>query len=1245
MKNMLKKVSYIIIALVITLGFSLKVEAAETRYGATYGTITATGNAELHNYVAGVSTTVSKGFSRSNLSNYNLLIRQYSGSGDVNDGNNYSWTSYASLYSHYDRYGLAMYCLDSDATGGFDTVFAKRFLLSDPEPGVKAFDMAILSALVNGERNDHTSDDYLATSIAVRSIVATWGYDKNGWSLLYETYFGQAYNWITGDSGIRASYDALSQYTLDLSVLEDYSLYSFQPVWYSSTNTNDERAEAILNKAKQLYAQALADAAEYMDNDGGASIDDNVLTEQVAINNESTAIGDSVNLQIKRTLTLRNFTNDGNASFVINDLTYDQSLDVLGVNEQPRIVEITVNGISYTDAYDFNYGDNILRVLDSIPDEITVEIVIEFTGYENVNAGYQNTYNKLNCGQQPMSYTMSYTYSDTSANGKYSNYVGIVWDNIYADAWGTQYQRFLSVDEVSEAVSQDVTGELTGSVSLIDVCDCDDLIEACTIEAEETGNLEGDACQELLDANCGECAELEIECNVLGDDEACQAYYENCSVGCTTSVTAFECCDAENNLIISTVDNHPVSITGPEEAKICFVNQIDGYRDATTGYENAAGVSDDEENSYTLQKNKYCVVSCKEDYIMNMPTAKLVNAGRYFTFSAAVSGTKTCYTNTIDRELYEADIEQAQRALVDAYNTYARLRALDSASFTNVSSRSCSYSTGCYSEEICTEDDENNNATSSGSSCTRVCRSSGRRSCSWSTAQKTFSYVTYSYSGVASTHNETLSFGSGSCSSCNCSGYSGSCSSVSYTQDYNNRYGGDLSTARSALQTAIDNYNQIISDYNGCSNWTTDINYDPTIYYDYAEDYLADHYNNHGEMDDTITSDNTTEWYCNGSLANGNYTYGTINNGYDSCSGSTDESTALIDYVYCDESGCSFKREEISNASYKKVTSTINVNYVPSTLFYNVYPSGEIVDRDEGENNENATALENKLPVSLSTRRGIYEYTVNITNLGEYYDRNGSLGRLIGGDTAVINEEDYAEFVDENGTVQYMCAYLVNMGIEENYTIVCDWDSCNGDDCTANCVGPNCNYDCDGSDCVADCIGAGCIYDNQAGSSLIERVVSLTNLFPNGTKSYNWNRDVNAKAQTTIEQIQNAGDSIYAEDPILSVTITPSTARAIREYNDEAEKNNRGGYSNATLSCYTIGDYDEIACYSNFISDLIDGTITYNNQVFINNSEIVNNRSLIMNRNYRTESNNNTEYFELWTSGISEQNMIGPSWK
>ena len=148
-------------------------------------------------------------------------------------------------------------------------------------------------------------------------------------------------------------------------------------------------------------------------------------------------------------------------------------------------------------------------------------------------------------------------------------------------------------------------------------------------------------------------------------------------------------------------------------------------------------------------------------------------------------------------------------------------------------------------------------------------------------------------------------------------------------------------------------------------------------------------------------------------------------------------------------------------------------------------------------------------------------------------------------------------------------------------------------------------------------------------------------MFPNGTNSYNW---TNAKGEETVDEIENEGDdpeAIFDEDPILSVTIDRNTNAAILEYNERAD-NGDGGYSNASLTCTSVGGYEMIGCYSTFIDDLIAGRLRYGNSVINSNlGDVVNDRSMILSGNYRDNSSN---YFELW-SNVNADQMMGPSWK
>ncbi len=1328
MKKILKYFTFMVAFSIITVGFSDQVDAITTQSGITCdensmyrgypcrtlkdGTvIVATGSGESENYVS-VSSLNYNYADDVLLRNYEIVVRKYKGSGDVNDGANYEWVGDASsgadriiYYPHRDGDGNPLYCLDADSSG-LRNLYARRFLVNDDDSAgptsVNAFDTALMSILVNGERDDMYSDEYMAASIAIRCIVATWGYVQTGSSDIWETYLGQAYGWIENYNEAKTAYNTLAEeLNLNtLSNLEKYKMYSFQPSYRSGSAS--DRGITIIAEARQLYINALRDAADYVSSTGQATIESSSVAGQVI--KEEDSIGVSATVEVKYTITLNNFTNDGNAYFSIDDLKYDEELSVLGANQQPSIKSIVINGQQYNN---YQLGNNLLQSLvntNSITDKITIEVTLEFTGYETVNSAYQNRYDNLKCGQQPMMYTLDYSYLDTSMGGKYSNYIGVLWSATKSSTKDV-FQRFLSIHELEDSSDDKKTGQIEGTIQLIDACNCDDLIEACKVEAENTGHMNGQACRELLDANCGECAELEVLCDVLGNEEACRQYNAVCDVSCGTTVSTFNCCDAENHLIISPLDNQEVTVTGPENVVACFVDQIDNQvqlEGEGVGAQDIEGAKDDVGNSYTLQNNKYCTVSCKEDYIMRMPTAKLVNAGRYFTFNAAVEGTKTCYTNTIDEELFREDLEEAEEAVLEAYNAYLRAVAYQTGVNNGTTRLSISgrttytyYYTGTCSGNSCSRcgSSTSERCDSEGENCTTVTTCDY---CSWSCTKSTSrsfsnagsltplnyyrftvpSYIQYTStdSSVARTISSSTSYyGVNGVSTSPSSSWSTSVSgrwsassyytySLSYSSDINVDSYGKSSNAysltsasvfntivndtRAVWQAAEDHLQDLIDSYNDCSTWDNNMNYDQNnLTYDYEEDYLNILSPSIGKMEALNYSerDNATSWYCSGDLFGNNYdrcTNGTVTSSVNYYPSSSDLSQVFT----CSDGKCSLEYRDISSANYVKKTSTVSATYRPLTLFYNVYPSGEIINENQAQNRDDAVAVENGLPISLSTERGIYKYTVNIDNLGEYYDRNGEPGRLIGGDNAVINQEKYGEFVDDSGSVQYACSYLVNTGITEDDTVICDFDTkCTGEDCFAGCLGPNCEYECDGDNCIAACIGAGCIYDADAGSSLIERVVSLNNLFPNGTNSYNWNRDLNRKAEETIEEIEEIKDNVYLDEPILSVTITPGIANAIRDYNDDAEEN--GGYSNQTLSCYALDGYQEVACYSDFISGLLAGEIRDGNTVYGDHLDIVNNRSLIMSNNYRTVRDDNFEYFTLWDGSISEETMIGPAWK
>ncbi len=105
------------------------------------------------------------------------------------------------------------------------------------------------------------------------------------------------------------------------------------------------------------------------------------------------------------------------------------------------------------------------------------------------------------------------------------------------------------------------------------------------------------------------------------------------------------------------------SITAPEDIINCVVN---GEDDAGNSYTAEGCALDNEKNIYVpettenlLTDNPYCSISCKEDYeYFKFPGIQETQNGRYFSIGAEIKGTKSCYTDQIDKNQYNQDIEE-----------------------------------------------------------------------------------------------------------------------------------------------------------------------------------------------------------------------------------------------------------------------------------------------------------------------------------------------------------------------------------------------------------------------------------------------------------------------------------------------------------------------------------------------------------------------------------------------------------
>lgn len=249
--------------------------------------------------------------------------------------------------------------------------------------------------------------------------------------------------------------------------------------------------------------------------------------------------------------------------------------------------------------------------------------------------------------------------------------------------------------------------------------------------------------------------------------------------------------------------------------------------------------------------------------------------------------------------------------------------------------------------------------------------------------------------------------------------------------------------------------------------------------------------------------------------------------------------------------------------------------------------------------------LVNGWPISYDATMGENEYQFIVTGFGHYL--SGSTckpGRL--------EDVAYGLGVD---TFSLICPYNVNT----DDCADCEWY------CDPNgiCEG---NDDCD-EDCIWECKEVGCLFDINNGLAFNYSPISLINPFnlaylqnqhqnaiallttkENNTSSAiavssdvkeglaeNWSNTI--KGQKALDEIRNAGENIYSDDPEYSITLTPALINDIRRYNDDQE--DKGGYLDSSLSCHgNNGSTLHIVCESKFLNEIAGASDFERNTVF-----------------------------------------------
>ena len=738
---------------------------------------------------------------------------------------------------------------------------------------------------------------------------------------------------------------------------------------------------------------------------------------------------------------------------------------------------------------------------------------------------------------------------------------------------------------------------------------------------------------------------------VLDKQEGDQNGSAQTKIGCSKAA-----CDTE--ITEPLCDGDAIAtVKAPDKIKSCVINNVD---DADNSYQYTSGVD-----------NKYCKVYCKEDYakIQLEPVVKDIKCGSYFKLTRRIEGSKSCYTGgetdasarngekSIDKDQYIQDVIDAQVQMIEGLNLYRRAKAGLAAEW------EYSKQTGC---DGCTADSWTKTVSYVGPVVTNIDYEEGLV-----TSQETSQDFIY---GTKETVSNNIQYDKENkknvCVSSTCT--PGTTKGEVLTLIKN-----DMDEGKTKMEQGFKAYEAAHTAYNACTTgWQNNFLFEQKIGYYYNENRGNDEYKS-PYYDILESAQNKDLYYLEGTGSaapkptskieiwkkatddkietGSDYTFDlSIENGstgkynYKSSYGGTFEARK---YTVCKdpEGSCEIREEQISQAAFVKKYVEKEQDYITPTAFYQIAANGKItVNSGYTGDKVQLEALINSLPVSTKTVGGGI-FKLNIEWLGEFYDKDNAVGRLmdIPGVAWTDRRQGGTTFMDspkhqDSFTGDYKCYYE---------------SPCRPDDC------PNCDFVCEGEDCdwiqcpecKIDCTN--CIFDlNKLNVNF--RTISTTNFnSANRTYGYNWITSssmqalqlLNKKADATIKEIEDVNESIY--DPegktsdgssalALSIKLTPQAIRELKNYNKKHSSD--GGYINDSLTCYDAEvngkTYKNIYCYSEVIDDLVK-----NYEVTIPDGKRLDSETA------RAASQNQNGYWELWSDKhefiYSESVIGGPSWK
>ena len=439
----------------------------------------------------------------------------------------------------------------------------------------------------------------------------------------------------------------------------------------------------------------------------------------------------------------------------------------------------------------------------------------------------------------------------------------------------------------------------------------------------------------------------------------------------------------------------------------------------------------------------------------------------------------------------------------------------------------------------------------------------------------------------------------------------------------------DVSGTKTCYTNKI-NYEQFVADLNNpavdnekayqqykfCANagWTNDIDFDShKITLDYDENYIKSansKYKENGRLKLVPATDSkgnklikTTEsepWLCDGV---------DTDRKYNECIGGN---ASVSNTANLPATVSEFQSGSYHNTRFAKKTITKQTTYVVPVLFATKNLEGIVKDIESvGQSNlskydllsSEITTITNNvidsgdLPIQLNKTRGAYVFDVKFDGIGEYYDKVGKTGRLVGSEQAFVLANEDTKFEGN-----YYCSYVVNC---PNCPTDCIEDPAQGIFCTPNYIPDKTtttDTPCTGDYCPSACEPF-CAFDqttttnkdNKKGYNFSTRQISVSDPNPNKrAMGYNFETE---KGKETLLEIVNTGDVDYGKTSAYVFNLTPSMISEIKEYNRDNLKS--GGYLNDSLTCVDYSStlteaekkkeakkHDYLICTSTFLDDL-----------------------------------------------------------